>query len=623
MKHRCGRCRRDMLCPKSTKKQAALIGAVFYCPILSCVQYIAILCLSFFLRMIFELYIQNQHLDKELWQRFIRKIIHKTSSAGEVMLEVHFGTDELRFFIHSKKDLSHLSNEFLPFIFKREEATEPIYFKKRKRSWAVIHDNESFIALKERQEYHNRRVLKKIFIKINKYIVFDWCTAEFLFVDHEGTLFVRRKRYNNFPAALFDLDFSKVIKYKKKSVPIYVKLQKAMNLFTKNKEEGFMEVNGFPYLHEPEYFPIKHYDLGRHSLIVGQTGTGKSKFLELFIKQMHTHKLTDEYCVVVIDPHATLFSDFVSIPGSFNVDFLYTSCKLFAQMGEPKVATELTILLFQTLMKDQFNPKMERVLKYTLFVLFACKVMSLDSLKKFLTDIGYRKEVLSNDVLHENIIQFFDTDFIELETKFYELSVMPILVLLDELTFLPMSNFQDSDSLQDLVAENNFLFLSLNKILLGEKATKLIAGLLIQQLFLLSQSKVFTKKIIFIIDEVSVVQNDALSAILSEARKFNLSLFLTQQYLGQVETNLLNSIITNVYNYFIFKISEDDAKILVNNLEFEFTEEQLMAAKDEKGLKEEDLRTRMITTLNPRECLVRVYKDGTFYPVFKSKTMNI
>lgn len=573
--------------------------------------------------MIFELYTQNNYLDTALWQKFIRKILHKTSSVGEVILEVHLGVDELRFFIHSEKDLSHLSNEFLPFILKREEHVEPLFFNRKKRSYAVVHNNESFLALKERQEYHNQRSLKKIYIHIHKYFIVDWCTIEFLFLDKKGTLFVRKKRYKVFPAAIFDLDFSKVIKYKKKSVPIYVKLQKTMNLFTRDKAEGFMEVNGFPYLHEPEYFPIKNYDLGRHSLILGQTGTGKSKFLELFIKQMHTHKLTDEYCVVVIDPHATLFSDFVSIPGSYNVDFLFTSCKLFAQMGEPKVATELTILLFQTLMKDQFNPKMERVLKYTLFVLFVCKVMSLDSLKRFLTDIGYRKEVLSHEALHENIIQFFDTDFVELETKFYELSVMPILVLLDELTFLPMSNFQDSESLQDMIADHNFLFLSLNKIQLGEKATKLIAGLLIQQLFLLAQSRVIKKKVIFIIDEVSVVQNDALSAILSEARKFNLSLFLTQQYLGQVEKNLLNSIITNVYNYFIFKISEDDAKILVNNLEFEFTEEQLIAAKDEKGLGEEDLRARMITTLNPRECLVRVYKDGTFYPVFKSKTMNI
>lgn len=573
--------------------------------------------------MMFELFIQKQHLDADLWRTFVRKVINRIGTIDDAVLEVHLGVDEMSFYLHTNKDMSKLSNDFLPFIFKKEEEKQPLHFTLKKRSWATIHSREPFIAIKEREEFDKHRLLKKIVFTIHKFVFFEWVTVRCYFLDERGVLYVRTKRYGTFPVQLLDLDFSKLIKYKKKKVPIYVKLQKTMNLLTSDTHEAFLEVMGFPYLQEKHYFPIKQYDLGRHSLIVGQTGTGKSKFLELFIKQLFNHRLTEEYCVVVIDPHATLYADFVSIPESYNVDFLFTACKLFAEIGEPKVATELTILLFQTLMKDQFNSKMERVLKYTLFVLFSTKTMALDTLKNFLTDITFRKDILSRPGLNDNIIQFFDTEFVEFETKYYEQSVMPILVLMDELTFLPISNFQESPALDELVNQNSLLFLSLNKIQLGDKATKLVAGLLIQQLFLLAQSRAFKKKVIFIIDEVSVVQNDALSAILSEARKFNLSLFLTQQYLGQVERNLLNAIITNVYNYFIFKISEDDARVLANNLEFEFTEEQLVSAKTEKGLDELDLRVRMITTLNPRECLVRVYKDGVFYPVFKGKTTNI
>ena len=86
--------------------------------------------------------------------------------------------------------------------------------------------------------------------------------------------------------------------------------------------------------------------------------------------------------------------------------------------------------------------------------------------------------------------------------------------------------------------------------------------------------------------------------------------------------DLLKSIVTNVFNYFIFKVSEEDARLLVKNLEMEFSDEIVKDGKD-KGLKEEDLKVKMITSLNPRECLIRTYYDGKFYPCFKARTVDI
>jgi hypothetical protein len=69
-------------------------------------------------------------------------------------------------------------------------------------------------------------------------------------------------------------------------------------------------------------------------------------------------------------------------------------------------------------------------------------------------------------------------------------------------------------------------------IVLIEKVVKTVAGLLIQQIFLIAQSRVIPQKILLFVDEVSVVQNPALASILAEARKFNLFVILTQQYFG-------------------------------------------------------------------------------------------
>ena len=85
---------------------------------------------------------------------------------------------------------------------------------------------------------------------------------------------------------------------------------------------------------------------------------------------------------------------------------------------------------------------------------------------------------------------------------------------------------------------------------------------------------------------------------------------------------LLKGILSNVYNYFVFKMSDEDVKILAKNLDITFPDEILIKQK-EKGLSDEDLKRNLLVTLNPRECLVRPFADGKFYSCFKAKTMDI
>src|SRR3989344_9575461 len=106
---------------------------------------------------------------------------------------------------------------------------------------------------------------------------------------------------------------------------------------------------------------------------------------------------------------------------------------------------------------------------------------------------------------------------------------MTILVLIDELSFIPaFANNTISHNLGEALQSNFLTTFSLNMISLGEKATRLIAGLIIQQLFLIAQNKSVNKKIILIVDEVSIIENESLISILSEAGMFDLSLFLSQ-----------------------------------------------------------------------------------------------
>ena len=132
-----------------------------------------------------------------------------------------------------------------------------------------------------------------------------------------------------------------------------------------------------------------------------------------------------------------------------------------------------------------------------------------------------------------------------------------------------------------------------------------------QQLLTIIQERVIGEHIIFIIDEVAVIENPILSRYLSEARKYNLSLILAGQYFSQISDELKNSIFANVINYFIFRVSKLDANVLVDNFNMK------IALGDSK-----DLKVKLLTELNNRECIVRIGVNGIMMPAFKGMTLN-
>ena len=575
--------------------------------------------------MLFEIYIQEEKITKEQWYKFIYKIYKNLGQIGDFTLEVLIDQTQISYYIKCDKDLTVLGSEIFPFILKPEQIfPDKPMSAHHKWMWALKFEaNDTILSLREREVFKKSLELYRVSFHFKKSLMIYTCPTRFYFENGEGEVCSKKKGYTNLKASkLLEVDFLKSTNYKKKNIPLYLKLQKNTHLFSDKKEEGFMEVLGFPYFSKPKYYSIKAFEANKHSLIVGQTGTGKSKLLELLIKQMLKNGMQNEYSIIVLDPHAVMYSEFVA--EAANIDFIRNACSLFTSKADSKVSTELTIMLFKSVLKDQFNPKMERLLKFSLYTLSIVKAMTFEYLKRFLTEIEFRKKALQQlpPTGYENVIQFFDTDFIELQTKYYEQSIMPILVLLDELNFMSLGNVQNTNRLDDIVNKFDLTILSLNKMTLGEKATKLVAGLLIQQIFILAQSKAFKKKVIFIIDEVSIVQNEALNSILSEARKFGLSLYLTQQYLQQIDESLLKSVITNTYNYFVFKVSEEDASLLAKNLNMEFTDELLLSEKA-KGFDEEQLKIKMITELNSRECILRAYSGNQFLPCFKARTMDV
>jgi hypothetical protein len=69
------------------------------------------------------------------------------------------------------------------------------------------------------------------------------------------------------------------------------------------------------------------------------------------------------------------------------------------------------------------------------------------------------------------------------------------------------------------------------------------------------------------IDEFQNVTTDSISVILSEARKYSLSLNMAHQFIAQLDEGIRDSVFGNVGSMAVFRVGQDDAKYLSKQFE--------------------------------------------------------
>jgi hypothetical protein len=575
----------------------------------------------------FELYILTDQLLPEHWVKLYKALLSYSGSFSTFVLTFRCTDNVVRFFVSCNKDLGSLSNNLEGILLRPVDEKElelPRVATKERFMQFVAGGN--LLDLKEKTAVKKSKDLQYAVFRVRAINTNNaMVRSNFYFTNAGGIWSKTTKIMTFFPAKLLAINFENNTRYLKKTVPRYLNIEKSLHMLVSENVDALFEIDTFPYFSRNYYLNLANYDFDKHSFIIGASGSGKSKFISLFVDRLSRTALRMNYRVVVIDPHASLADDFAHIPESKVITFgKQDSTDLFPGAGTDLTsATELTATLFKSVLADQFNPRLDRLLRFTLFTLMTAQTMSLENLKRFLTDVEYRTQILNHvsGYIPQNVSKFFGADYNELRTQYYNETILPLVSMVDEMQLQPSLVGESETSLALTIQENFLTVFSLNKVSMGDKVVKTVAGLLIQQIFLLAQARVLGQKTILIIDEVSVVQNPALAQILAEARKFNLTVILTQQYFGQVEKDLRDAIFANVFNYYTFKVSEEDARALEGNLNIELPKE-LIESEHARGIKESEIKVKMMTELHPRECLVRLLSNGQIAPAIKARTMD-
>lgn len=553
-----------------------------------------------------SIYLNKDNVSKESWQELIDYLCKYNGYFNKIKIVIEISNNKIKYYLVTKYKVPPTIKSLEDFLIKEDAINIEINYLKHKP--IILDVDKNAVELSDISRLKHDRELKYIIINIipffNKRLF-----KTYLFFKN-GNSYIRRRFLIARPTYILSIDFSnnKRFSYEKKNK--YLNLEKTLPILT-NDNTGIFSIDAFPYLNNNLFLDYKDYDFFKHSLIVGSSGSGKSKLISLLVKNILLN--SNEYKVVIIDPHASIEKDIGGLNKTRVIDFFNDSCDLFlSKNNDIVIKNELLLSVFKNLMKDVYNLKLERVLRYTINLLLVKEDFSFANIRKVLLDLEYRNDLVREltPKLNDTVISFFLTEFNDLKTNYYNESISPIIGFIDEMQMF--SAFESLDEgCSDVISSSDLTIFSLDRSILGDKIVKTISSLVMEQILEAAIENNIGKKLLLVVDEISLLENPIMERILSEARKFNIALILTEQYFGQISKELQDSIFANVINYYVFRTSRNDAVTLKDVLDIKFA----------KKVTDDD-KINLLTGLNNREVIIRISKDGKLLPVIKAKTTD-
>ncbi len=412
-------------------------------------------------------------------------------------------------------------------------------------------------------------------------------------------------------------DKVKIIKYAAPptDLPIYTQVDpKEVCFFGRTNYESEFESKKY-------VFGIKRNDRRRHMYIIGKSGVGKTKLMELLIRQ----DIVNGHGLCLMDPHGDVIEttlDFIPENRIKDVVLIDPSDIHWPASFNPlkNIVPEMKHQVTQGLievMEKQFGanwtPRLEHVFRFTCLALLDYPGATMRGMISMLTDRNYRQKA-TEYIEDEMVKRFWAIEFADWSEKFDTDAIIPLVNKLGQFLSNPLLRYvfgqqENKIDIEKIMNERKILLINLSKGKLGEENSSFFGSMFVTKIYQAGMTRASIKEserrdFYFYVDEFHNVVTDTFINLLTESRKYGFALTLAHQYRAQLKTEVLATIMGNVATTIVFRLGGDDAFAL----EKEMT--PVFKAKD-------------MINLGMREFYIKMTIDGNTADPFSAETLKV
>lgn len=319
-----------------------------------------------------------------------------------------------------------------------------------------------------------------------------------------------------------------------------------------------------------------------HTYVIGQPGSGKSRAIESWVMQ----DIKAGRAVGVIDPHGDLYNNLLTRLTDYPQ--LWKKIVLFDPLDEKWVVgfnpldavtdlpnerlaiymTDIVIKVWK--IQPEQAPRMVWLLTNT-FLALSSSGLSILELPRFLSDPEFRIAMMPK-VGSEVVRNYFLNEYPQKHSTAMQWSA-PILNKLGNLVFDPQIRTiftgKSTINFRHIMDSGKILLVNLPKGIIGEELSSLLAAFIVAmiQKAALSRASIHNRQSFYLyLDEFQNYTTDNIKDILSESRKYSLSLTLAHQYLDQLSSDLRSAVFNTIGTIVCFRVGYKDASVLVKEI---------------------------------------------------------
>ena len=332
-----------------------------------------------------------------------------------------------------------------------------------------------------------------------------------------------------------------------------------------------------------EPMPLLQADRRRHVYVIGMTGTGKTGLL---LNMMHADLVAGAgFCF--LDPHGDASQHVASLaPRERRHDVIYVDpsdpTHTFAYnplSGVPEAeratAAANIVSAFKNIWADSWGPRLEYIFGHALRLLLDSRDQTLLGLPRLLIDAEFRDGLLRN--CQDPVVRsYWQTEYAAYDARMRSEAISPIQNKIGAFLANPFIRSilcQNSSTLKipEIMNSGKVLIVNLSKGNLGTEPARLLGALLITAFAQAAEARRRIpeherRDFTLYADEFQNFATDSFASILSEARKWRLSLVAANQTIAQLSDGLQHAVFGNAGTLIAFRVGSLDAKRLAAEL---------------------------------------------------------